>query len=173
MEEPLRPLLCWPAFQMNLTLFSLSYFVMHKLISFPVHSNMALVLQILAPLSWEQVSHWLYQSSSLHSCHANCVLAFDLKDYEASTRKPREAQRRTGLCGDLHSWGNTKDCLISTSWVLILSITTGDKGKPWKRCGEMTPLGGKAQCLHGDFDASVVSVGVGHLNKQLWGSGLT
>lgn len=78
MEEPLRPLLCWPAFQMSLTtLFISSYFVMQELTYFAVHWNVASVL-FRAPGSAELGANCTPAplKPGLHPCHANCVLAF-------------------------------------------------------------------------------------------------
>lgn len=85
MEEPLRPLLCYPVFQMSLTtLFGSSYFVMHELIYFPAHWNVAFVLCKNLGSVELGANLTLIPSEPLHSTGvkgftlaiANCVLAF-------------------------------------------------------------------------------------------------
>lgn len=176
MEEPLRPLPCWPAFQMNLTLFSLSYFcdaITDFFSSTLEHGSCT------AQKSW---LHWAGSKShtdsitvlfiSLLPC---CVLALDLTDCEDSELLGSQGKLSTeqGCMGTYAVEGIQKTalwyrCLLSTDPEHCLWWLWKNEEGVWKddSTGEKGRVPSRGLWCLNCFSESGAS-------KQLWGSGLT
>lgn len=104
------------------TLFRSGYFVMHELIYFPVHWNVAFVLHRNLGSAEPGANLTLIPTEpGLHPCHASCLLAFTFERLGGLHRHCLEAQASSGA-----EWGHKGMYLVREYWVRLMKYVHAD-----------------------------------------------